>query len=66
MKKNENLTNEIKSYYDDYLNKVNYFEKKKLDKFKLYFNNRILLQNSPIMKGVQYQYKILSISEDIK
>ena len=64
MKKNENLTNEIKSYYDDYLNKVNYFEKKKLDKFKLYFNNRILLQNSPIMKGVQYQYKILSISED--
>ena len=38
MKKNENLTNEIKSYYDDYLNKVNYFEKKKLDKFKLYFN----------------------------
>ena len=64
MKKNENLTNEIKSYYDDYLNKVNNFEKKKLDKFKLYFNNRILLQNSPIMKGVQYQYKILSISED--
>ena len=64
MKKNENLTNEIKSYYDDYLNKVNYFEKKKLDKFKLYFNNRILLQNSPIMKGIQYQYKILSISED--
>ena len=64
MKKNENLTNEIKSYYDDYLNKVNYFEKNKLDKFKLYFNNRILLQNSPIMKGVQYQYKILSISED--
>ena len=64
MKKNENLTNEIKSYYDDYLNKVDYFEKKKLDKFKLYFNNRILLQNSPIMKGVQYQYKILSISED--
>ena len=64
MNKNENLTNEIKSYYDDYLNKINYFEKKKLDKFKLYFNNRILLQNSPIMKGVQYQYKILSISED--
>ena len=31
---------------------------------KLYFSERILLQNSPIIQDVQYQYKILKISEE--
>ena len=62
--KSENSLDEINLYYDDYLNKINKIEKNKLEKLKIYFNNRILLQNSPIMKGVQYQYKIISISEE--
>jgi hypothetical protein len=31
---------------------------------KLYFSERILLQNFPIIQDVQYQYKILKISEE--
>ena len=62
--KSENSMKEINSYYDDLLNKVKKIEKNKFEKIKLYFNNRILVQNSQIMKGVQYQYKIISISEE--
>ena len=63
-KKSENSMKEINSYYDDCLNKIKKIEKNKFEKIKLYFNNRILVQNSQIMKGVQYQYKIISISEE--
>ena len=60
----ENLTSNINSYFNDYLENINIISKDKLKKLKAYFNNFIIVQNSQKMKGVEYQYKIISISED--
>ena len=60
----ENLTSNINSYFNDYLENINIITKDKLKKLKAYFNNFIIVQNSQKMKGVEYQYKIISISED--
>lgn len=54
----------INLYYENLLNKIDIYDKDKLENLKLYFNNRILLQNSTIMDEVQYQYKILEMSND--
>ena len=60
----ENLLNSINLYFDEYLEKINEMVKPKFIKLKFYFNNHILLQNSPNIEEVQYQYKIISISEN--
>ena len=60
----ENLLNAINLYFDEYLEKINEMVKPKFIKLKFYFNNHILLQNSPNIEEVQYQYKIISISEN--
>ena len=62
--KYEKIKKEISTFYNDYLNKINSIDKNKLQKLKSYFNDRILVQNSPKIKDVQYQYKIISISDD--
>ena len=62
--KYEKFKKEINSFYNDYLNKINARDKNKSQKLKLYFNDRILVQNSPKIKDVQYQYKIISISDE--
>ena len=55
----------IKLYYDTNLKEIEVIENNSnYKKLKSYFNNRILVQNSPIMKDVQYQYRILTISEE--
>ena len=69
-KKQNDFSEEIKIkeainlYYDDLIKKSDIYDKSKLENLQLYFVNRILLQNSPIMREVQYQYKILTISKD--
>ena len=60
----ENLTSNINSYFNEYLENINIIAKDKLKKLQAYFNNFIIVQNSPKIKGVEYQYKIISISED--
>ena len=60
----ENLTSNIKPYFDKYLENINAIAQDKLKKLQTYFNDFILVQNSPKIKGVEYQYKIISISED--
>ena len=62
--KYEKFKKEINSFYNDYLNKINARDKNKTQKLKLYFNDRILVQNSPKIKDVQYQYRIISISDE--
>ena len=61
---NENLTSNIKPFFDKYLENINAIAQDKLKKLQTYFNDFILVQNSPKIKGVEYQYKIISISED--
>ena len=62
----KNSLENISAYYDSEIKKIDAIEKKnEFKKLKSYFNNRILIQNSPIMKDVQYQYRIISLSEDI-
>jgi len=54
----------ISLYYDNLMNKINICDEDKLESLKLYLCDRILLQNSQIMKDVEYQYKIIDISKD--
>ena len=54
----------ISLYYDNLMNKINICNEDKLESLKLYLCDRILLQNSQIMKDVEYQYKIIDISKD--
>ena len=62
----KNSLENINAYYDSEIKKIDAIENKnEFKKLKSYFNNRILIQNSPIMKDVQYQYRIISLSEDI-
>ena len=61
---NENLTSNIKPFFDKYLENIDAIAQDKLKKLQTYFNDFILVQNSPKIKGVEYQYKIISISED--
>ena len=51
-------------YYDNLLKKADIFDDSKLHCLNMMFFNRILIQNSPIMEKVQYQYKILTFSKD--
>ena len=60
----EKKINDINLFFDEHLKKINSLERNKCKKLKLYFSERILLQNSPIIQDVQYQYKILKISEE--
>ena len=60
----DQIIESIHVYYKDLIKKTDTYDKSKYDNLKLYLNNRILVQNSPIMREVQYQYKILSISKD--
>ena len=62
----KNSLENINAYYDSEIKKIDAIENKnEFKKLKSYFNNRILIQNSPIMKDVQYQYRIISLSEDM-
>ena len=60
----DQIIESIQAYYNNLIKKTDTYDKYKYDNLKLYLNNRILVQNSPIMREVQYQYKILSISKD--
>ena len=60
----ENLKDDINLFFDNNLDNINETVFNKFEKFLSYFNNRILVQNSPVIKEVQYQYKIKKISED--
>ena len=60
----ENLKDDINLFFDNNLDNINKTVFNKFEKFLSYFNNRILVQNSPVIKEVQYQYKIKKISED--
>ena len=60
----ENLKDDINLFFDNNLDNINETVFNKFEKFLSYFNNRILVQNSPVIKEVQYQYKIKRISED--
>ena len=51
-------------YYDNLLKKADIFDDSKLRCLNMMFFSRILIQNSPIMEKVQYQYKILTFSKD--
>ena len=51
-------------YYNNLLKKIDIYDKSKFENLKLYLNDRILFQNSPVMKGVQYHYRILAMSND--
>lgn len=54
----------ISLYYDNLMKKINICDEDKLESLKLYLCDRILLQNSPIMENVEYQYKIIDISKE--
>ena len=60
----ENLKDDINLFFDNNLDNINETVFNKFEKFLSYYNNRILVQNSPVIKEVQYQYKIKRISED--
>ena len=61
---NANLKDDINLFFDENLVNINLKMTNKFHKIQSYFNNRILVQNSPVLKDVQYQYKIISPSED--
>ena len=60
----DKIIDSINAYYNNIIKKSEIYDKNKFDNLKLYLNNRILFQNSPIMKDVEYHYKILSMSID--
>ena len=60
----KNVKDDINLFFNNNLENINETYLNKFEKFLSYFNNRILIQNSPAIKEVQYQYKIKSISED--
>ena len=60
----ENLLDDINSYFDEYLFNINDIVKDKFSKLQFYFKNHILVQNSQIIREVQYQYQIISLSEE--
>ena len=60
----QKIKDSINFYYDDLFKKIDSYDKTKYEKLKLYFKNRILVHNSPKMKDVQYECKILDISTE--
>ena len=58
------IKDSLNLYYDNLLKKADIFDDSKLRCLNMMFFNRILIQNSPIMEKVQYQYKILTFSKD--
>ena len=58
------IKDSLNLYYDNLLKKADIFDDSKLRCLNMMFFSRILIQNSPIMEKVQYQYKILTFSKD--
>ena len=56
----DKILESINIYYNNLINKSDIFDKGKLENLLLYLNDRILVQNSPIMEDVEYKYRILS------
>ena len=58
------IKDSLELYYDNLIKKADLFDSFNLQSLKSEFINRILIQNSPIMEKVQYQYKIIDFAKD--